>query len=58
MNLPEEPMMLYSFVNMKLRDSYPTLDALCEGMSVEKAGILRRVKMVGFECDPERNRFW
>ena len=57
MNLPEEPMMLYSFVNMKLRDSYPTLDALCEDMNVEKAEILRRLKMVGFEYDPERNRF-
>ena len=58
MNLPEEPMMLYSFVNMKLRDSYPTLDALCEDMNVEKAEILRRLKRVGFEYDPERNRFW
>ena len=58
MNLPEEPMMRYSFINMKLRDSYPTLDALCDDMNVEKAEILRRLKMVGFEYDPERNRFW
>ena len=58
MNLPEEPMMLYSFINMKLRDFYPTLDALCEEMNVEKAEILKRLKMVGFEYDPERNRFW
>ena len=26
MELPEEPMMLYSFINMKLRDFYPSLD--------------------------------
>lgn len=58
MNLPEEPMMLYSFINMKLRDFYPTLDALCEDMNVEKAEILKRLKMVGFEYDPERNKFW
>ena len=58
MNLPEEPMMLYSFINMKLRDFYPTLDALCEDLNVEKAEILKRLKMVGFEYDPERNRFW
>ena len=58
MNLPEEPMMLYSFINIKLRDSYPTLDALCEDMNVEKAEILRRLKMVGFEYDHERIRFW
>lgn len=58
MNLPEEPMMLYSFINMKLRDFYPTLDAFCEDMNVEKADILKRLKMVGFEYDPKRNRFW
>ena len=27
MKLPEDPMMLYSFINMKLRDFYPSLDA-------------------------------
>lgn len=58
MKLPEDPMMLYSFINMKLRDSYPSLDALCEDMNVEKEVIVRTLKRVGFEYNPERNRFW
>ena len=29
-NLPNDPMMLMSFINMKLRDFYPDLDTLCE----------------------------
>ena len=29
MELPKDPMMLFSFINMKLRDYYPSLDALC-----------------------------
>ena len=58
MKLPEDPMMLYSFVNMKLRDFYPSLDALCEDMNVEKEVIVRTLKRVGFEYNPERNRFW
>ena len=58
MRLPEEPMMLYSFINMKLRDFYPSLDALCEDMNVEKEVIVRTLKRVGFEYNPERNRFW
>ncbi len=58
MKLPEEPMMLYSFINMKLRDFYPSLDAFCEDMNVEKVDILRKLKTVGFEYDPVRNRFW
>ena len=58
MKLPEDPMMLYSFINMKLRDFYPSLDALCEDMNVEKEVIIRTLKRVGFEYNPERNRFW
>ena len=58
MKLPEDPKMLYSFINMKLRDFYPSLDALCEDMNVEKEVIVRTLKRVGFEYNPERNRFW
>ena len=58
MKLPEEPMMLYSFINMKLRDFYPSLDELCEDMNVEREEIIRKLKTVGFEYNPERNRFW
>lgn len=58
MKLPEDPMMLYSFINMKLRDFYPSLDALCEDMNVEKEVIVRTLKREGFEYNPERNRFW
>ena len=30
MTLPEDPMMLFSFINMKLRDNYSSLDELCD----------------------------
>ena len=58
MKLPEDPMMLYSFINMKLRDFYPSLDALCEDMNVERDEIVRTLKTVGFEYNPVRNSFW
>ena len=58
MKLPEDPMMLYSFINMKLRDFYPSLDALCEDMNVERDEIVRTLKTLGFEYNPVRNRFW
>ena len=58
MNIPEDPTMLYSYLNMKLRDEYPSLDALCEDMDVSKEEILEKMKSIGFEYDPERNRFW
>lgn len=58
MELPKDPMMLFSFINMKLRDYYPSLDALCTDMNVSKEDILNRLKEVGFEYNPSQNKFW
>ena len=55
--LPNDPIMLLSFVNMKLRDTYASLDALCEDMDVSKAEIMEKLSMVGYEYDKELNRF-
>ncbi|EJW93995.1 hypothetical protein EVA_17901, partial [gut metagenome] len=46
-----------SFINMKLRDLYPSLDALCEDMDVDKSMIIMKLKNVGFEYSAERNSF-
>ena len=58
MELPKDPMMLFSFINMKLRDYYPSLDALCADMNVSKEDILNRLKEAGFEYNPSQNKFW
>ena len=55
--LPNDPIMLLSFVNMKLRDQYASLDALCEDMDVSKDTIAAKLAAVGYEYDPETNRF-
>ena len=36
MTLPEDPMMLFSFINMKLRDNYSSLDELCDDNASSK----------------------
>ena len=58
MELPKDPMMLFSFINMTLRDFYPSLDALCQDMQVNKEEIVNKLKAVGFEYNPEQNKFW
>ena len=50
--------MLFSFVNMKLRDCYSSLDELCEDLNVKKESLLDTLKAVGFEYDQSQNRFW
>ena len=37
MSLPVDPIMLLSVVNLKLRDQYKDLDALCEDLDVSRA---------------------
>lgn len=55
--LPNDPIMLLSAVNMKLRDCYASLDALCEDMDVDKAQLQEKLAQVGYEYSKERNQF-
>ena len=58
MQLPQDPMMLMSFINMKLRDQYSSLESLCEDMQIDKEEIISRLANVGFEYSKENNKFW
>lgn len=55
--IPKDPFILYSWVNLKLRDFYPSLDTLCEDLDIEKDEILSKLSALGFEYDPNQNRF-
>ena len=55
--LPENPMMLLSVINTKLRDFYPGLDQLCEDLNIRREEITEKLRSVGFEYDEELNRF-
>ena len=55
--LPKDPNMLVSVINMKLRDFYPSLDALCEDMDEDMESIVCVLSEAGYTYDPERNAF-
>lgn len=55
--IPKDPAMLLSFINLKLRDYYGSLDALCEDLEADKAEILERLAAVNYRYDEEKNRF-
>jgi len=57
MALPNDPYMLLSVVNTKLRDAYPTLDALCDDMGEDKERIVSALAGVGYAYDSEHNQF-
>ncbi len=58
MSIPSDPMMLYSFVNMKLRDQYSSLDALCDDLAIDKSILVAKLGDAGFEYSAENNKFW
>ena len=57
MNLPNDPIVLLSVVNLKLRDFYKDLDALCDDMDADKPDLRAKLKAVGYEYDAQRNQF-
>ena len=55
--LPKDPIMLLSVINMKLREFYPTLEALCDDMDINQEELTDALKTVGAEYMPEINQF-
>jgi len=55
--LPEDPFMLLSVINMKLRDEFSNLDDLCERMDVSKEEIVNKLSGVGYKYDSSQNQF-
>lgn len=56
-NIPMDPVMLYSFLNTKLRDQYSSFDALCDDMDLNKEEILTKLASMDFHYDSEKNQF-
>ena len=55
---PKDPAMLVSWVNMKLRDFYGSLDELCEELEIDRKELEKRLNEAGFEYNEELNKFW
>lgn len=55
--LPQDPMMLLSVVNTRLRDQYPTLSALCDDEGEDVDALCRRLAAIGYTYDANLNRF-
>ena len=55
--LPGDPVILLSVVNTKLRDFYPSLEALCEDMQADQKELTDKLKMIDYEYDAVRNQF-
>ena len=51
-------MMLLSYVNMKLRDQYGSLDEMCSDIQIDRRWLEDRLGSVGFVYNKAQNKFW
>lgn len=57
MAIPQDPVMLYSFINTKLRDEYSSLEDLCNAYGLDIKKLTQQLADVGFEYMPDINQF-
>lgn len=56
-SLPNDPNMLFSFLNMMLRDRYSSIEDLCADNNADVEDIISKMRAAGFEYDEGLNQF-
>ena len=56
-HLPNDPVMLLSFVNTQLRDFYGSLDDLCSALGINQQELTDKLLLIDYCYDEERNQF-
>lgn len=56
-DIPSDPVMLLSFVNMKLRDYYKSLDAMCEDLGIDVDELTSSLEAIDYHYDRGLNKF-
>ena len=58
--LPQDPVMLLSYVNTQLRDNYSSMDGMFDDLDIpedERAEIKKKLRAIGYTYNPELNQF-
>ena len=55
--LPNDPVMLLSFVNLKLRDYYKSLEILCDELGADRQELTEKLASIDYHYDEEKNQF-
>ena len=55
--IPTDPVMLLSFINLKLRDFYDNLDALCEDLDLDKKDLEHKLAGIDYHYNEAKNQF-
>lgn len=56
-NIPNDPMILLSYINTKLRDDYSNLQLLCDDLELNVEDITSKLSSIDYSYNQELNRF-
>jgi hypothetical protein len=55
--IPNDPVMLLSYINTQLRDFYPGLEALCRDKGLSQEEIEEKLNHIDYQYDETINQF-
>ncbi len=58
--IPQDPVILLSYINTQLRDNYKGLEALADGLDIssdELDLIAKKLRSIGYEYNESNNQF-
>lgn len=55
--IPQDPMLLLSYVNTQLRDFYPDLESFCADKDISRAEVEEKLRGIDYAYDENLNRF-
>ena len=57
MSLPNDPVILLSYINTLLRDEYPTFEELCKSLCISEDDSCSKLNGIGYVYDENTNSF-
>ena len=55
--LPNDPVILLSYINTQLRDNYSSLEDLCRSLDADQDTIQQKLEMINYYYNKEQNQF-
>lgn len=56
-NIPNDPVMLLSYINTQLRDFYPDMEELGKALSIDPGTVDEKLAGIDYEYDARKNQY-
>ena len=55
--IPQDPIILLSYINTQLRDNYSSLEELCASLSLDQQELTEKLEAINYVYEPSLNKF-